>query len=278
METTPNDLRQQQFEIKFRGYNPDDVEVFRDLAATALEEARASNLKLTEENNHLREQLERLISIEETLKAAVLEAQKNADNTIITAKHEAESIIAAARREADLVLREARRKGDEISTGVHSQMGKLVNDINKIRFIRSNYLSRLKTLLDSQMQVVREELEADGREERATREFEAKKAAESKAAPEHRRPDPPQEIKAPEPEPVREERREENRDVSREEIIDETADAIDRAFAQGPGGKSEETSNVSVPESRAESENAPRRTENSEDDSWKKLKEHLGED
>ncbi len=271
METTPNDLRQQQFEIKFRGYNPDDVEVFRDLAATALEEARAENLKLSEENNHLRGQLERLIAIEETLKAAVLEAQKNADNTIITAKREAELIMSAARREADLVLREARRKGDEISTGVHSQMGKLVNDINKIRFIRSNYLSRLKSLLDSQMQVIRDELEADDREERATRDFEAKKATDKKAEPEFHRPEPPpQEEEPPEEEPLREE--------SREDVRDETKDAIDRAFAQGPGGQSEETSDVPVPESRAESEGAPRREEDSEDDSWKKLKEHLGED
>lgn len=288
METTPNDLRQQQFEIKFRGYNPDDVEVFRDLAATALEEARAENLKLSEENNHLLEQLNRLIQIEETLKAAVLEAQKNADNTIITAKREAESIIAAARREADLVLREARRKGDEISTGVHSQMGKLVNDINKIRFIRSNYLSRLKSLLDSQLQVIRDELEADNREERATKEFEArktvekkaeeKKADEKKAEPEYHRPEPPQEEHTLGGEPPREERREESREDSREEVRDETEDAIDRAFAQGPAGKSEETPNVPVPESRAESEGAPRREQVSDDDSWKKLKEHLGED
>ena len=57
------DLRQQQFEIKFRGYNPDDVEVFRDLAATALEEARAEVLKLNEENKHLNERLEHLVSM-----------------------------------------------------------------------------------------------------------------------------------------------------------------------------------------------------------------------
>jgi len=269
METTPNDLRQQQFEIKFRGYNPDDVEVFRDLAATALEEARAECLKLSEENNHLRDQLDRLIEIEETLKAAVLEAQKNADNTIITAKREAEGIMDAARREADLVLREARRKGDEISTGVHSQMGKLVNDINKIRFIRSNYLSRLKSLLDAQMQVIHDELEADHREERATREFEAKKEAYKKAEPDLHRPEPPQEDKTPE---------EKLREESREDVGDETQDAIDRAFAQGPGGKSEETSDVPIPESHAESQGDARRDEDREDDSWKKLKEHLGED
>ena len=88
METTPNDLRQQQFEIKFRGYNADDVEVFRELAANALEEARADVLKLTEENRHLSERLKSLVELEETLKAAVLEAQKNSESTIGVAKKE----------------------------------------------------------------------------------------------------------------------------------------------------------------------------------------------
>jgi DivIVA domain-containing protein len=62
MEVTPNDLRQQHFEIKFRGYNPDDVEVFRDFAANALEEAQAEILRLTAENKQLKARVEQLLS------------------------------------------------------------------------------------------------------------------------------------------------------------------------------------------------------------------------
>jgi len=276
METTPNDLRQQQFEIKFRGYNPDDVEVFRDLAATALEEARAEILKLTEENNHLRERLEHLVSIEETLKAAVLEAQKNADNTLATAKKQAETTVDSARKEADLILREARRKGEEMTLEAHQRMAKLVNDINKIRFIRSNYLSRLKTLLESQTQALDEELSEDEREERATRDFESRQ-------PRVKRSDP---TEAPVETPVQDEYRDEDRrreEEPDEEVLmddeqEEMHDAIDRAFQEGPAMRPEEApSDEGPPESAADESGHESRHED-DDDTWKKLKEHLGED
>ena len=165
METTPNDLRQQQFDIKLRGYNPDDVEVFRDLAATALEETRAEVLKLTEENKHLSTQLEHLISIEETLKAAVLEAQKNAENTIGNAKEQAKTIIENARKEAELTIKEAHCRRDEVTADMHRQMSRLVGDINKIRFIRANYLSKLKLLVSSQLETIVQAFEEDSDEE-----------------------------------------------------------------------------------------------------------------
>ncbi len=330
METTPNDLRQQQFEIKFRGYNPDDVEVFRDLAATALEEARADILKLTEENNHLRERLEHLVSIEETLKAAVLEAQKNADNTLTTAKRQAEMIIDSARREADLILREARHKAEEMTLEGHQQMGKLVNDINKIRFIRSNYLSKLNTLLESQMQALREEVAGDEREAQETRKFESRQSQmrqpEPPPAPEPEpepTPQPQPEREPQSPPPVRdeqvqkterysdemttaedetptemlpgvedtqeiyhreEEHPEERRDdtapdsVLTDEEKEEMHDAIDRAFQEGPTMRPEERpSDERTPEPATEESGHERRHED-DDDTWKKLKEHLGED
>ncbi|MFH1700478.1 MAG: DivIVA domain-containing protein [Candidatus Zixiibacteriota bacterium] len=161
METTPNDLRQQQFEIKFRGYNPDDVEVFRDLAATALEEARAEILKLTEENNHINERLKHLINLEDTLKEVVVDARKNADLTMTTAQKDAESTIEQGKKEANLIVREAEHKKSEVIADMHRQMGKLVADINKIRFIRSNYLTQLKSLITSQLTSIEQLLAED---------------------------------------------------------------------------------------------------------------------
>jgi cell division initiation protein len=165
METTPNDLRQQQFEIKFRGYNPDDVEVFRELAANALEEARADVLQLDEENKHIKERLKYLVELEETLKAAVLETQKNAESTVATAKKEAEFVVAAAEKEKELILREAQQQRNEVIADMHHRMGKLVNDINKIRFIRTNYLSKLKNLVSSQLEMIDMAMQENAEEE-----------------------------------------------------------------------------------------------------------------
>ncbi|MCK5124813.1 MAG: DivIVA domain-containing protein [candidate division Zixibacteria bacterium] len=165
METTPNDLRQQQFEIKFRGYNPDDVEVFRDLAATALEEAKAEILKLSEENNHISERLKHLIALEDTLKAAVIEAQKNAEVTIDNAKREAQVTVNQAEKEAELIVREANSKREDVTGDMHRKMGKLVADINKLRFIKSQYLHQLQSLVSSQLEVVDQAIEDDERDE-----------------------------------------------------------------------------------------------------------------
>ncbi|MDD4051478.1 MAG: DivIVA domain-containing protein [candidate division Zixibacteria bacterium] len=159
METTPNDLRQQQFEIKFRGYNADDVEVFRDLAAAALEESRAESLKLSEENKHLKERLSHLLALEDTLKTAIIEAQKNAEVTVANAK-----------REAVVIVQEAKLKRDEVIADLHNQMNKMVADINKIRFIRTNYLTKLKALIGVQMQTVEEALMEDTEEMRPPRD------------------------------------------------------------------------------------------------------------
>jgi cell division initiation protein len=157
MDTTPNDLRQQVFETRFRGYDIDDVEVFRNLAADALEEARAHILKLTEENKHLKERLEHLAALEDTLKAAVIEAQKNAEGT-----------IASAKKEAELIIREAEAEKQEMLTQKKDEINRMVADINKLQFIRSNYLSKLRSLISSQLEVVEREVrqaEADDRAE-----------------------------------------------------------------------------------------------------------------
>jgi cell division initiation protein len=157
METTPNDLRQQQFESKFRGYDPDEVEIFRSLAADALEESRAQMLKLAEENKHLKERLEHLSALEDTLKAAVIEAQKNAESTLSSAK-----------KEAELIVREAHSEKQELLADKRDEVNRIIADINKLRFIRSNYMSRLKGLITSQLETLEREIrdvEADDREE-----------------------------------------------------------------------------------------------------------------
>ena len=276
METTPNDIRQQQFEIKFRGYNPDDVEVFRDLAANALEEARTEALKLTEENKHLRERLEHLTSIEETLKAAVLEAQKNDETTIDTAKQKAKDTVEQAQKEAELILKEAHQRRDEVVADMHRQMSKLVTDINKIRFIRSNYLSKLKALLQSQMEMVEDAIR-DTKDDVAPPEpkmpqtmtaaphppmqAEAPPPPPSPEAPEPQQPEAPPE--PPSEEPPRDES--EQTDVERQEMnYDSQADV-----------SPEEAAALTEDEGSSDEEKPPA-TE--EDEEWKQLKEQLNED
>lgn len=253
METTPNDLRQQQFEIKFRGYNPDDVEVFRELAGNALEEARGEVLQLTEENKHLKERLKHLIELEDTLKAAVLEAQKNSESTIAVAKKEAEVTVASAEKEKDLILREAQNVRDEVISDMHGRMGKLVNDINKIRFIRDNYFSQLKNLISSHMDMI----------DRAMAE-ESEKGQKPGHIP--KRP----EYKKPESTPHREPNDEPHEAPDMNTASHESDDP--------PAGEPEEAPHDDHPNESKQDTEKPSTRENSSDSEWEHLKEQLSEE
>jgi DivIVA domain-containing protein len=273
METTPNDLRQQQFEIKFRGYNPDDVEVFRELAANALEEARAEVLKLTEENSHLGERLKHLINLEETLKAAVLEAQKNSESTIATAKKEASVTLAAAEKEKELIIREAQNVRDEVIADMHRRMGKLVNDINKIRFIRNNYLSQLKHLLASQTEMVDRAMAEETNEEKPIMEmpkrpvYDPPKTAAPPPRPEYEKPEPATKTPPPAPAP-------------------ESSEVPDMHIQQPPTEPAKSVQ-PDIPEETHESDShreaaapppEPPPAQPEADDEWQRLKEQLSED
>ena len=256
METTPNDLRQQQFEIKFRGYNADDVEVFRDLAATALEESRAEALKLTEENKHLRQQLGHLLSLEETLKAAVIEAQRNAENTVATAKREAESIISAAKRDAELIHREARQRSDDIMTEMHRQMSKLVTDINKIRFIRANYLSKLRNLVSAQTDLIEESLAEDA-------EDGPKSERPERRAPRENSTEPTPPLPKDETDPEIQEK------LHLHDYGEKPNDAGDQVIAPDP-----DTTTASQPNHSPDG----RSNDDRDEETWKKLRQHLSEE
>ncbi len=284
METTPNDLRQQQFDIKFRGYNPDDVEVFRDLAATALEEARAEVLKLTEENKHLRERLEHLIEIEETLKAAVLEAQKNAESTIDNARDKARNILEAARKEAELVMREARVKYEETLGEMNQKVSKMVSDINKIRFIRSTYLSKLKSLMDAQREMVEDALREEAEDQKAQGSVD--KYQKPITRPKTMMPSPP-----PQPEP--EEHQEMPANAENESNIDpedekelslsseydeETNDRGETDIEEEPVTDSDDLSDsrpLSIAELQAAAAVKRPPHDAAEEEEWRKLKEQL---
>jgi cell division initiation protein len=242
METTPNDLRQQQFEIKFRGYNSDDVEVFRELAADALEESRAKVLQLAEENNHLNERLKYLVEIEDTLKAAVLEAQKNSESTLAVAQKEADSMIAAAEKEKELTLREAKHLRDEVVADMHRRMGKLVNDINKIRFIRNNYLVQFKSLLSSHTEMLDRAM-ADEEKEKKNQDI-----------PKPPKYEPPESGETPE------------MHVEKAKPEADEPEVTEEASAKNP------------PEKKEDKKPEPPAGDKSAEDEWQHLKEQLSED
>jgi cell division initiation protein len=110
----PIDLERADLRKRLRGYDPKTVDALRLQAAAEMELLRKELSEANAELDRLRAEVCGTRAMEETLKQALILAQKTADETRAQAHREADSIIHDARRKAAEDLRELRMEADRL--------------------------------------------------------------------------------------------------------------------------------------------------------------------
>jgi cell division initiation protein len=129
---TPNDLRNQEFGSKMRGYDPLEVMAVLEEVAAQWEDLMADNLRLREQNESLTGQLKKFSDLEQTLRDTLVLARKAADSEIEAGKKEAALMIEQARMKGESLIREAEDRAEEFRRQIHelqTQRGRLKNEI-----------------------------------------------------------------------------------------------------------------------------------------------------
>lgn len=137
---TPIDVRSQEFRRMLRGYDPAEVEDFRERVAQEIERILREKLQLDERITAMREQLKALREREKAINDALVTAQELRADTQDSAKKEAELIVREARAEADQIIAEARKVELAVRDGVEDA---------QIQF--SSYLASFRQLLERQL-------------------------------------------------------------------------------------------------------------------------------
>lgn len=110
MSFTPNEIRNHQFPSAMRGYSKKEVETFREEIATTLEGTLAKIEELTEKYQRLDERFKTLSDLEDALKLAKTESEKNAQAVLEISQSEAKKIMLAAEERGAKILEEAEKK------------------------------------------------------------------------------------------------------------------------------------------------------------------------
>ncbi len=103
MKITPIDIQQMVFQVKFRGYDRDEVNRFLEELALTVENLNRENSALREKLTATEQQVTDLRRTETTL-----------SNTLVSAQTLAEDVKRSAQRESDLIVKEAELKASEI--------------------------------------------------------------------------------------------------------------------------------------------------------------------
>ena len=147
MRITPMDIRQQQFRVRFRGFDRQEVDTF--LADVAEDYER-----LVKENALLKEQLAAL----EERSRGIEGREKLLQDTLLTTQRLAEEMKDGAKREANLLVREAEFQGDKLLEEARAEEAKIKAEILALKRTRRQLAEGLRVTLDMYQRLVNEEL------------------------------------------------------------------------------------------------------------------------
>ena len=152
MRITPMDIEQQEFSRSFRGYNEEEVDDFLDKIVKDYEELINENLRLNEEIERMQEKLKEFSEIEETLRSALLNAQKSAEDMKGRVESEAKIIIEKAEMDAKTLKQQVLQREDLVK-----------NEIDNLRRYKFTFKEKFKSMLNLYLKMIEnEDFEEEG--------------------------------------------------------------------------------------------------------------------
>lgn len=146
MKITPLDIQQQQFKIRFRGFDQRDVESFLELVRNEFEELIKENNSLKDELRRKNEQIARYQDNEQTLKETMITAQKITEDVKTNAIKESEVIVAEARLKAQEILNSAQLRSLEI-----------IEEIKELKRQKIQFESKLRADIETHLKMLEAE-------------------------------------------------------------------------------------------------------------------------
>ncbi len=143
MEISPQDIKQKQFKVKFRGFDMNDVDKFLEEVTEQMEELLREKEAADEENASMRGRLEEYRATEKSLRDTLMAAQKIS-----------EDMKAAAQKEAELRLRQAEVEAEKIISDARRKVASLQEEISEMNRIKERFVLKVKGLIEDHLRML----------------------------------------------------------------------------------------------------------------------------
>jgi cell division initiation protein len=145
MSLSPAELRHQRPKRTFIGYRVSEVDEIMTHATSAFETVWRDRADLEDRVHELETSLGELRDTEHAMRDALVTAQRTADE-----------LRAAAGRDAELIVREAEARAREIIHKTYAEREQVRREVERLRADERQFRTRLRTLLGSTLQTVRD--------------------------------------------------------------------------------------------------------------------------
>jgi len=140
----PSSINKKEFSLALKGYNRKEVRDFLETVTSSYKKLWIENQKLTE----------KVKILQEKLKVYQLK-DKDIDNLISIARENANKIVEEGQEKADFIIKQAEIKANRIVEEGKKKFEQIKKEVDKLCSQKKNLITRLKNLLDSQMEILK---------------------------------------------------------------------------------------------------------------------------
>lgn len=155
MGLTIDQINNQEFSTKMRGYNQEEVQKFIQDVSQTVQELTEKNHALQETVKANEEKLKYFTELKDSLNKSILVAQEAADKVKTNAKREADIMIREAQKQATDIVSEANEKSNQVIETSAEDTRKLTTETNDLKKQTRIFRQRLQVMLESQLEVVK---------------------------------------------------------------------------------------------------------------------------
>ncbi|WDN87442.1 cell division initiation protein [Desulfosarcina sp. BuS5] len=138
MKTTPIDIQQQQFKVKFRGFDIHAVDSFLEEMADTFEVMQHQIENLNDKIHRLKLENQGYKEREDTFKRAILNSQEVL-----------EQIKDNANKSAEIIIADAEVKAEKILNRAHNRLSQLHEDITELKRQRMQIEVQIRSIIET---------------------------------------------------------------------------------------------------------------------------------
>lgn len=143
---TPHDVRAQEFQRVLRGFDPLQVESFKQRVAEEMDRMVREKVQMDERLRGMIEQLRAFRDRERAMNDALVAAQQLREEIRTQADREAEAILAEARLSAERIVQDAAREETMLRERVEALRRQFGGYVSAFRMILSRHLGELDVI------------------------------------------------------------------------------------------------------------------------------------
>lgn len=169
IDLTPLDVRKKHEDFKriLRGFDPQEVQGFLEIAAERMEELVRENLQLAERSEALQSQVSSQTGREQAVQDALVTAQELRSDMRSQSQREADLVLAEAQTEARRMLNEAEAEVRSMVRDAQRSLDQGQDALEEMERRRGRFLREFRQLLERELDVVEVEEAREPLEDRA---------------------------------------------------------------------------------------------------------------